>query len=362
MSFSKVTDPSVRNCTFEYLFIMSLFTLPTELLIMIFERVGADEFRARLELLTICKSWLSLAQMVMVESLDFSSKTIDRFPPASESARSLISESMINLSINLSDFSSSGIFRDITQPMSVGEYVSKMKSAHDAWTSKVDERLRKLGLLLSSCKKLRRVDLVAYTMHDPLMYNFTWPRQPNLLDSSIRHILSPNLAHGLTHLFIDTAGRIIEDEGGVWSRFHTCSLIANHFRTLRVLHVRMKNICPEILNVEGYTQHPPIEELVITLNNHDMYGSPMTQGYTHRCSRKFRHLEMINQKQYLMKDLADAAFAIVPNLPRMRVLQIDQICALPGEWIRAVDCITGKRVIYKSRDDLEGETEYDLDN
>jgi hypothetical protein len=124
----------------------------------------------------------------------------------------------------------------------------------------------------------------------------------------------------------------------------------------------MKNICPEILNVEGYTQHPPIEELVITLNNHDMYGSPMTQGYTHRCSRKFRHLEMTNQKQYLMKDLADAAFAIVPNLPRMRVLQIDQICALPSEWIRAVDCITGKRVIYKSRDDLEGETEYDLDN
>ena len=44
----------------------------------------------------------------------------------------------------------------------------------------------------------------------------------------------------------------------------------------------------------------------------------------------------------------------------MRVLQIDQICALPGEWIRAVDYITGKRVIYKSRDDLEGETEYDL--
>lgn len=61
-----------------------------------------------------------------------------------------------------------------------------------------------------------------------------------------------------------------------------------------------------------------------------------------------------------MKDLADAASAIAPNLPRMRVLQIDQICALPGEWIRAVDYITGKRVIYKSRDDLEGETEYDL--
>ena len=358
-----MTDPSVQNFAFEYPSIMPLFALPTELLIMIFELVGADEFRARLELLTICKSWLGLAQMVMVESLVFSSKTIDRFPPAPESARSLISESMINLSINLSDFSSSGIFRDITQrPLSVGEYVSKMKSAHDAWASKADERLRKLGLLLSSCKKLRRVDLVAYTMHDPLMFNFTWPREPNLLDSSIRHILSPNLAHGLTHLFIDTAGRIIEDEGGVWSRFHTCSLIAKHFRTLRVLHVRMKNICPEILNVEEHTQHPPIEELVITLNNHDMYGSPMTQGYTHRCSRKFRHLEMINQKQYLMKDLADAAFAIAPNLPRMRVLQIDQICALPGEWIRAVDCITGKRVIYKSRDDLEGETEYDLDD
>lgn len=88
----------------------------------------------------------------------------------------------------------------------------------------------------------------------------------------------------------------------------------------------------------------------------------MTQGYTHRCSRKFRPLEMINQKQYLMEDLADAAFAIVLNLPRMRALQIDQTCALPGEWIRAVDCITGKRVIYKSRDDLEGETEHDLDN
>lgn len=85
----------------------------------------------------------------MVESLVFSSKTIDRFPPASESARSLISESMINLSISVSDFSSSGIFRDITQhPLSVGEYVSKMKSAHDAWTSKVGERLRKLGLFI----------------------------------------------------------------------------------------------------------------------------------------------------------------------------------------------------------------------
>lgn len=55
-SFSKVTDPSVRNCTFEYLSIMSLFALPTELLIMIFERVGADEFRARLELLAVYKS------------------------------------------------------------------------------------------------------------------------------------------------------------------------------------------------------------------------------------------------------------------------------------------------------------------
>jgi len=312
-------------------------------------------------LLAVCKSWLSLAQVVMVESLVFSSKTIDRFPPASKSARSLISESMINLAINLSDFSSSGIFRDITQrPLSVGEYISKVKSAHDAWTSKVSECLRKPGLLLSSCKKLRRVDLVAYTMHDPLMFNFTWPREPNLLDSSIRHILSPNLARGLTHLLIDTAGRIIEDEGGVWSRFHTCSLIAKRSRTLRVLHVRMEDICPGVLNVEGYTQHPLIEELVITLDNHDMYGSPVTQGYTHRCSRKFRPLEMINQKQYLMKDLADAAFAIAPNLPRMRVLQIDQICALPGEWIRAVDCINGKRVIYKSRDDLEDETEYDL--
>jgi len=35
---------------------MSLFALPTELLIMIFERVGADEFRARLELLAVYKS------------------------------------------------------------------------------------------------------------------------------------------------------------------------------------------------------------------------------------------------------------------------------------------------------------------
>ncbi|OCL10852.1 hypothetical protein AOQ84DRAFT_425834 [Glonium stellatum] len=340
---------------------MSFFTLPTELLIIIFKLVGAEEFRARLELLTVCKPWLRFAQMVMVENLAFSSKTMDQFPPVSESARILISENMISLSINLSDFSSSKTSRDIARrPLCIGEYVSNMKSAHDAWTSKVDNRLRDLGVLLSSCKKLRQVDLVAFTLHDPLMSNFTWPREPNLLNSSITYILSPNYVRGLTHLFIDTAGRLIEDEGGLWSRFHTCSLIAKNFHTLRVLHVRLKNICPEILNTKKYTQRPPIEELIIALNNHDMYGSPMMQGYTHRCSRKFRALDMTNQKQHLLKDLADAAFAIAPTLPRIRLLQIDQICGLSGERVRTVDCITGKSIVYKSRDDIEGETEYDL--
>jgi len=61
----------------------------------------------------------------------------------------------------------------------------------------------------------------------------------------------------------------------------------------------------------------------------------MTQGYTHRWFAQIPSSGNDNQKQYLMKDLVDAASAIVPNLPRMRVLQIDQDMRSSGEWIRA---------------------------
>jgi len=69
---------------------MPLLTLPPEILWIVLQFVGADEFCEQLDRLLVCKRWHWFAQRIILEELQLSAKALKHFPPASVRLRRLL--------------------------------------------------------------------------------------------------------------------------------------------------------------------------------------------------------------------------------------------------------------------------------
>ena len=215
---------------------MSPSSLPTELLIYVLQYVGADEFRARITLLTVNKRWYSITQQVLFSDTKITIKNIGRFPPDHSEHHETLKFNITQLRIHL-----------LWPNEDLGDFYNTLDKAKLYQLNCVKyECLTRILLFISECPRLRSIQLLdvgeAQELIDEIFIrNNCFPAgyYREFADKFLSPTPLPGLT-GLTELYIETSYESIR---------HMCAMFAVQIPTLRRLYVHLYEICSEIFDV-----------------------------------------------------------------------------------------------------------------
>ena len=258
---------------------MGLLDLPLELLTLIAGHLGALELRPLIEYLLVSKHWYKAILPVYLSHLSLSdlclsSRDLERLPPLQSPLSDFIAERVRRLSIRLVGHPSQRIARDpwmthkregdddeepdrpdewfavgpdeLTGGLGHIRSYSWHRSEHHlrSWRKRVNEKLEQLSCLLSTCKCLTELSLEALSEDE----GATGPRWDYLCGMSIANIVAP-LPENLTNLTLDTCGSVIRQSEQDRTPMHLCPLIAERLLDLKHVRIRMRHVCPQILQI-----------------------------------------------------------------------------------------------------------------
>ena len=227
---------------------MSLLALPLEILFRIFEFVGGHELRQRGKLLCLSKHWYEIAQIFVYRNMRLSSGSIYRLPPPFTHQVRLLTSHMRQLSITITSFEDLVDSRDVANG-----------NLQHAQMSNLDRSLLLLGIYLSQCTNLEHLTITCSTL---------W--QGCLWSSSICSVISSPPLDRLTSLTLDTDASVFLDhptdqlkssmlDTGVryfdrhgQGSVHICQVISQRLHHLRRLWIRMRSLCPDLINPSAY--------------------------------------------------------------------------------------------------------------
>ncbi len=230
---------------------MSLDALSTELLLLVFEYVGVEHFRARTGCLTVSKRWYSVAQLVLFRDVRLSPRTLYKFPPQSPRVCELLKSHLVRLEIQLQGYRDE---QDVLTFRSRNVRFSK-------WKIRLNGRLYTISTFISQCHGLKSFHFhTSFGWDDNFWDHIT--RGAYLMLSPTRDLISA-ASSSLTELVIDTVSVSLDGKG------HICPTIARQIPTLRRLYLYMTAICLAILTLPQNTDKCILEDLTIRLSQQD---------------------------------------------------------------------------------------------
>ena len=282
--------------------IMPILDLAPELINSIFDYVSVADLKHRIDILLVSRKWYNTIHPIFLSSIQLhelylSAHDLEVFPPVGSPLLNLMQESTTLLDVQLLGHPSKesgkrpesqeeagehyfcdetyGWFRDgrswaVAEPTHTWtdgreQYVWDGKVRHQLrkWAANVNDSLKKLGD--KSLSKFERLEMVSFraTSEDQ---DQVGPRWDYISDHALQNLVL-NLPSQLTTLTLDTCGSEILARDGTSAPLHMCPLIATRMQDLKMLRVRMRHICAELLNVQSsFGGVSKLESLVIKLN------------------------------------------------------------------------------------------------
>lgn len=202
----------------------------------------------------------------------------------------------------------------------------------EEWASCINEKLVGLGAMLSNSKSLEEFSLEASSEVD----GEKGPRWDYLHDSTIRSLIS-NLPSSLNNLTLDMCGSRAIAADRDRSTIHLCPLIANRLHDRRYVRLRMRRICPQVLETSSYM--PDVESslktLVIKLS---LPSFPEAVNEVHNGHTEF-----------------DAESCVVTAIPLHK-----RMIAAGAAFAKSVPGMSMMRVLYRSQSDTDVSSSYNL--
>ncbi|KAI5836885.1 hypothetical protein DFP73DRAFT_332611 [Morchella snyderi] len=236
---------------------LSLLSLPSEIIVLIFDFIPHPCFSDHPSILYVSKSWYTYAHAAWLQHFRLTSKSLPRFPPDNVDISDFIQDHTISLKLKL---------------YGVIDYTTPIKARLDEFSSTVGRmrKLRSFGFVACYCSAPWENLYGAGGIDDdedrfPLDY---------LWVESI-YVLMLNLPNTVTTLKLDTIGSSLMTgyEGprtGTQPKRgrHICGMF-RHMAALRVLKVRMDLMCGDIF--EG----PHLKTIIVNLRRKDKDGNKM---------------------------------------------------------------------------------------
>ena len=299
---------------------MQLLEFPSELLLNIFEKLGGEELRRSVAYLLICKRWYSVAHEVFlsgipITELRLSSRHLQLLPPEGSLLATLIREKATRLSIRLVGHPSIDV--STTPWISLDEGKNDDHDDDDVDSRSQEEWIVNSGYV--DDKRGIEADKFQYSTHLSCRPQQAWMRRVNsklveladtlatfttleefMFEASSEQELTPEprwdyvhdvmlgkiiagLPNHLTALTLDTCGtEVVPDRD---HPIHLCPLIAQHAGKIKTVRLRMRCICPVVLNMA--IEKLAMKSLIIKLSLPVFSNRAMNDYYnSRRCFSK----------------------------------------------------------------------------
>ncbi|KAI0482400.1 hypothetical protein GGR56DRAFT_619767 [Xylariaceae sp. FL0804] len=304
---------------------MSLLQLPPEILRSIFDQIRPSFFGNDLGRLTVCKQWFQFALPAYFKAVTVTPKTL----------RSLVA---------------SGAIAHDPSPLSgfTETLLLQLKGVSETTTTLYDE-LAQLAIVAGKSQRLRYLYILSWP------FDFSVSGSPDSLWhglplATMRSFFS---AENLAELVLDLVGISLDSPSAQQQGDdcqHLCPFIGSRLRNLRVLHVRMRSICPEVLELADSDRDSkplPLRVVVINLSLIDNWCGRQA-GHSERCGSRAGRGGGNLDSSPLMTEMATQAKALGMRAAAPEAVRIltHRHPMLPKAFkTQSLDVLTGKTMM-----------------
>ncbi|MCJ1240556.1 hypothetical protein MMC14_008560 [Varicellaria rhodocarpa] len=375
---------------------MPLFNFPREILEHILQYVG---LRTSTSNLLVCKEWYIAALPVYFSGLDLtslyiSSWDLSRLPPARSPLGHLIQANVRQFSLRLIGHPSKETAR---RPWFTDKYgesdgdleeEEEQKGATDwmmfgpttihnlpknlpswnwdiemehhllAWRAQVNQQLEKFADILSGCTRLEELSVEISNEGR----EYLGPCWDYIYDRALVKLVS-SFPTTLERLTFDICGsHILASHGGDAPPVHICPLLARRIRDLQHVRLRMRSICPDVINDSPdvipdspdvipdsgakYEKVSQLKSLVIRLSLPYLESSRMGSDSEYDARRCVATLKK-HEKRKLYQDMVRSGMRATKNVTSLEMCRVS--FRYPGKNeinLTAVDCFSKKHIFY----------------
>lgn len=362
--------------------------LPPEVFNLILQSIGPSELRKSVDYLLIAKSWYHAVLPVYLSQLPLSKlylashHDLERLPPPDTPLSSLIQIKTERLSVRLVGHPSkchsvapwhdnTGLDNIDDDGLSLFGYDGKkkrdtwhcdwmtagpveqdiglrwswrreQKTLH-RWAARMNRNLIELADILSASDNLLEFSLEASSEED----GEQGPRWDYVHDRTISIPIS-SLPVSLNNLTLDLCGSEAVTPDRERPPFHLCPLIAKRLHDFQSVRLRLRCICPEVLNASSLTPmaESKLKTLVIRLS---LPYFPQASGESHAGNNKFDAKPCVATASPLYKRMIKAGVNSTkefPTLSMMRISYREPGRKNKGICLQVADCIR-KRCMFE---------------
>jgi hypothetical protein len=325
---------------------MSLLHLPPEILRTIFDLIGPLFFHEDLARLTICKHWFEFAHLTYFKGVALVQDTLGPFLSSDNMQRLKRFESSLEIiHLTLRTY----IPPETTPPPD--EFVLLEPNPEDSpqqWKDTFDDDLIKLATLMQQACRLRVLQIKAYDIPSGDLL-----KRPDEFMSL--HSIQPALSvEHLDVLVLDVPGAVFDPGWDEWDGLHICPVIGALLHTLQVLHLRVRNICPDALTPRDPKTTLRLREVIVNLSMRMELSKPIPATHSNLCgSQDYDPIFT----QAVMQEQAEALACQLSSPKVVRILTHIHV----GFETQSLDVLTGKNMTIGdySEWDEDGKTVYD---
>ncbi|KAG6198231.1 hypothetical protein E4U35_007145 [Claviceps purpurea] len=328
---------------------MLLLHLPPETLKQIFDYVGSSFFQEDTTRLTVCKRWFEFARVACYQNVTFSLETLHAFMSSEILKRpGLFRDTIETLTLNLGVYQApvhaagpSRLARKDTLYSTI-QHRSVRDSRNQTWRESLDKDLGNLATIIQPARRLYFLHIQTYGSPKPDPFDGPEDYLPLC---SIQATLS---VEHLKVLVLDLPGGVLTPSEDQEENCHICPTIGALLHKLHYLHLRMRSICPEVLNPQNSKENLHLRGVVINLSLKMDVPGITSAAHSKRCGPiggGFLQLKADMQEQ---AEVLGARMAS-PKLIRILTHTLVQL------EIQSLDVLNGKRMI------LEDNMQWDED-
>lgn len=247
---------------------MSLLKLPPETVTQIFDYIGSSFYREDLGRLTVCKQWFEFARPACYKGITLSQETLRMLISSGDTKRlSPLKDNLETLDLKLRGYQ---VCIPTFYPQEYPQESNGLKAPApneaptdnpiEAWIQVLDNDLAQLAMIAQQSRRLRILRIRAWSSSSPEPINSP---EDYLSLPPMEALLS---VKNLSVLVLDLSASFLVSSGKQGNSGHICPAIGALLCTLRTLHVRMRSICPDVLNPRDPNDNLCLSVVVINLS------------------------------------------------------------------------------------------------
>ncbi|KAI1165894.1 hypothetical protein F5B18DRAFT_134180 [Nemania serpens] len=313
---------------------MSLLRLPPETLAQIFDHIGSSFFREDLGRLTVCKQWLAFALPAYFKCIILSEGTLRNLINSGVMKRpSHLKYSLETLALELGGYYPTFDPQQNSQESNALNATALSEAFNDnpvkTWIDVLNDDLAQLASIAQQTRRLRTLRIRAWSSPSP-----------DPLDDPEDHLSLPTIQRflsiqNLSVLVLDLSVGFPNSSEGQEKSLHICPAISALLGTLQILHVRMRNICPDVLKPREPDDNLRLSVVVINLSLIANQQWTTSAAHSKRCG------SLAGGLLQLKADIQEQAQALAARMVSPKIMRV-LTHSLPQFETQSLDVLTGK--------------------